>query len=236
MCGCRTYGPRSNDDEKDCTIGEAAHIVSASSSGPARTPDHDAVERSSISNGMWLCSNCHVKVDHDVGAYSVEYLKYLKGVAEKRAKLNLNLSSAETNLDTIVSTLVIDDIEQCKTNIMSTGSAEGLTDLDYVNFADNHYKQSVANAMVLCIKFIVEDTSIHCSCSTYRKMLMHLKSITDHCNIHNCEIVLNLISKRTASTFPDVSKEAFELTRKSANQPLEEEELLNLISNIDLNH
>lgn len=224
MCGCRTYGPRSDDNEKDFTIGEAAHIVSASSSGPARTPDHDAVEKSAISNGMWLCSNCHVKVDHDVGAYSVKYLQHLKGIAEKRAKLNLNLSSAETNLDTVVSTLVIKDIEQCKANIMSTGSAEGLTDLDYVNFEDPYYNPSVANAMVQCIKFIAENDSIDRSHSIHEKMLNHL----------------NLISKHTASTFPDVSEEAFELAQKGANQPLEkeeeEEELLNLVSNIDLNH
>ena len=228
MCGCRTYGPHSTNNTKEFTIGEAAHITSAGENGPRCDPSMTSGEISDISNGMWLCSNCHIKIDRDIEAYSKEYLKHLKGRAEKRAKLNFKSSSAETNLHTVVSNLVINDIEQCQTKIESAKSAEGLTDLDYVNFEDPYYNPSVPNAMVQLIKFIAdkaEDASIDCSHSIYKKMLNHLKSIAKHCNIHDCGIVHNLVFKCIANlAFPDSEEAASELGKNSANQPFEEEE------------
>lgn len=60
-------------------VGDGAHIVAQSSNGPRGDSPLTSVERGMASNGVWLCPNCHRKVDlvspHD---YSVELLKKWK--------------------------------------------------------------------------------------------------------------------------------------------------------------
>ncbi len=45
-----------------------------------------AEERADVSNGIWLCSNCHIIIDQDVDKYTTAYLKEKKEIAEQRAK------------------------------------------------------------------------------------------------------------------------------------------------------
>lgn len=174
MCGCATYGPAS-DNDKYYTIGEAAHIVSASAKGPRHDSSMTSDQISDISNGIWLCSNCHTKIDSDEKAYSVEYLKRLREVAETRATLNLSLAqeNLELELNTVVSKLVKYDIQQC-TNSMQF--EELVAKLDYINFKDG-YQPSVAEELLRFIEKNINYLASHPASSSV--MIMHLKSIID---------------------------------------------------------
>ncbi|WP_303819743.1 HNH endonuclease signature motif containing protein [Ruminococcus flavefaciens] len=68
---------------KSDSIGEAAHIYAASiEDGPRLKPTMSADEIKHISNGIWLCSNCHTMVDRDVQRFPAELLKKWKQDAE----------------------------------------------------------------------------------------------------------------------------------------------------------
>ena len=63
---CRVYtvGPNS-DAVKSTTIGEAAHILGARPGALRYQAEMDDASRASITNGIWLCRNCHKKIDAD---------------------------------------------------------------------------------------------------------------------------------------------------------------------------
>lgn len=63
-CRARTVGPNS-DPEKSVTIGEAAHICGARPGSKRYQPGMTDSARAAITNGIWLCRNCHKKVDAD---------------------------------------------------------------------------------------------------------------------------------------------------------------------------
>lgn len=68
-CRVRTVGPNS-DPEKATTIGEAAHIMGARP-GSKRFQAHlSDGGRAAITNGIWLCRNCHKKIDADERRYT----------------------------------------------------------------------------------------------------------------------------------------------------------------------
>ena len=83
-CGALTCGP-SDDIEKAVVIGEAAHIYGARVGSARYTAAMSDEQRSDITNAVWLCRNCHKKVDADVGQYSAEILfewrRYREGEA-----------------------------------------------------------------------------------------------------------------------------------------------------------
>jgi hypothetical protein len=56
-CRVQTKGPHT-DDSKAASVGKACHIHAASSGGPRYDENQTPEERSSIQNGVWLCSNC----------------------------------------------------------------------------------------------------------------------------------------------------------------------------------
>jgi hypothetical protein len=72
-CGALTIGP-SDEQQSSVNIGEAAHIYGLTP-GSAR---YDALvaasELSDITNGIWLCRNCHKTVDADEQRFPVEVL------------------------------------------------------------------------------------------------------------------------------------------------------------------
>lgn len=72
-CRALTVGPNS-DVAKATNIGEAAHIYGARSDAPRYNPQMSDMVRGEITNGIWLCRNCHVKVDRDAQKYSAELL------------------------------------------------------------------------------------------------------------------------------------------------------------------
>lgn len=57
-CRRETMGPHKNVNKR-LSIGQAAHIYAASPKGARYDPRMTNEERSSINNGIWLCSDCH---------------------------------------------------------------------------------------------------------------------------------------------------------------------------------
>ncbi|MFB9867812.1 hypothetical protein [Vreelandella sulfidaeris] len=67
------------------SIGVAAHIHAASPGGPRYDPSMTSSERGSISNAIWLCSNCSIIIDRDKARYTAKLLKEWKANAEATA-------------------------------------------------------------------------------------------------------------------------------------------------------
>lgn len=67
------------------SIGVAAHIHAASPGGPRYDPSMTSLERGSISNAIWLCSNCSITIDRDEARYTAKLLKDWKTKAESTA-------------------------------------------------------------------------------------------------------------------------------------------------------
>jgi hypothetical protein len=82
---CLALTTCSDEEGKPFRIGDAAHQAAASESGPRYDPDQTDNERSSVENGLWLCSSCHRKIDGDKYRYTVEDLRQMKIDAEERA-------------------------------------------------------------------------------------------------------------------------------------------------------
>lgn len=104
-CRVPTSGPSSGD--KVNSIGVAAHICAASSGGPRYDTSMTAIERKSIENGIWLCSNCSIDIDRDVNRYTTSDLKIWKEKAEGAARVELGrkLPSASQSIDTLSAAL-----------------------------------------------------------------------------------------------------------------------------------
>lgn len=82
-CGKLTSGPKEGF-EGSINIGEAAHICAASKGGMRYNPNMTSEERSSIENGIWLCSNCAKLIDRDPSYTVATWFKW-KYEAERRA-------------------------------------------------------------------------------------------------------------------------------------------------------
>lgn len=54
-----------------------------------------AEERSSASNGMWLCSNCHDTIDRDPHTYPTHALIRMKKDAEDRVRKELGVATIQ---------------------------------------------------------------------------------------------------------------------------------------------
>src|SRR3954447_16342553 len=76
-CGRNTDGGHS-DDEKFSSVGEAAHIKGARLLSARFDENMTPEQRCHISNGIWLCSNCHPEVDADEKLYTAELLQKWK--------------------------------------------------------------------------------------------------------------------------------------------------------------
>lgn len=87
-CRALTGGPQS-DPAKVVNIGVAAHITAAAQGGPRFDENLSADERSSPTNGIWLCQNCAKRIDSDVSRYPADSLQEWKRSAESRADLAL---------------------------------------------------------------------------------------------------------------------------------------------------
>ncbi len=68
-CRNLTIAPHSSP-KKSLNTGEAGHINSAKPGGPRYDEEQSDEERKSISNAIWLCTNCHTKVDGDDSAFT----------------------------------------------------------------------------------------------------------------------------------------------------------------------
>ena len=83
-CKRPTSGP-SETDKVITNVGEAAHITAASEGGARYDPSLTPEQRSSIENGIWLCSTCSKAVDDDANIYTELFLRDWKTEAEKSA-------------------------------------------------------------------------------------------------------------------------------------------------------
>jgi hypothetical protein len=83
-CRAVTAGPQV-DPSKALNIGVAAHITAATPNGPRYDQSLTAEQRSSISNGIWLCQNCAKLVDNDPPRFTVQVLPTWKAEAEEAA-------------------------------------------------------------------------------------------------------------------------------------------------------
>lgn len=80
-CGLLTIGPHSNDDKK-LSIREAAHIYGARQGERRYRLEMTDVERATITNGIWLCRNCHGEIDRDPQRFPAELLFQWKALHE----------------------------------------------------------------------------------------------------------------------------------------------------------
>ena len=111
-CRKRTCGP-AEDENKFCSIGEAAHITAASKGGPRYDYSLTPEERSSINNGIWLCKNCARLIDIDEEVYPVDLLRSWKDEAERNASESLG----QRHEDMIENTRYQDIEMNCKNSI-----------------------------------------------------------------------------------------------------------------------
>jgi len=95
-CRALTSGPQDHP-AKAVNLGVAAHISAASPGGPRYDPDLLPEERSSPSNGIWLCQNCAKLVDNDVVRFSVDTLNKWKKEAEQDSKKRLGKTATSSS-------------------------------------------------------------------------------------------------------------------------------------------
>jgi hypothetical protein len=82
-CPQVTHGP-SIDPERSINVGVAAHICAASPGGPRYDESMSREDRSSATNGIWLCQKCAKLVDTDPGRYTVAVLARWKDEHEAK--------------------------------------------------------------------------------------------------------------------------------------------------------
>jgi hypothetical protein len=91
-CSVLTSGP-AEDVSKAVVVGEAAHIYGARSGSARFVPEMSPVERSDITNAIWLCRNCHKQVGTDVRRYSADLLFEWRHAHEKAVTNRLGKTS-----------------------------------------------------------------------------------------------------------------------------------------------
>lgn len=84
VCRKSTIGPCLTDANKSVSVAVAAHITAAAPNGPRYDQSLTSPQRSSIENGIHLCSNCATRIDKNGGNdYPVPLLKQWKSDHEQ---------------------------------------------------------------------------------------------------------------------------------------------------------
>ncbi|WP_431608776.1 hypothetical protein [Chryseobacterium sp. 'Rf worker isolate 10'] len=96
MCKSFTIGPSFESIISTNNIGVAAHISAASRKGPRYDETMTSAERSSISNGIWLCQTHAKMIDNDTKTWTVKKIvlckkKHEEFVANKLGIPNLSI-------------------------------------------------------------------------------------------------------------------------------------------------
>lgn len=104
-CRVLTSSASNEREDKVNSIGIAAHICAASIGGPRYNALMTSKERSSINNGIWLCSNCSIKIDRDEKKYTIGILHDWKREAETLSQLEVGkkLPSENETINTLTS-------------------------------------------------------------------------------------------------------------------------------------
>lgn len=90
------------DEDKAINLGEAAHIRAARQGQARYDPGMTDVERSHISNGIWLCRTCAAEIDRDPQKYTVEVLNNWKKEHEKRITSGKPLAATRDTDETFI--------------------------------------------------------------------------------------------------------------------------------------
>lgn len=78
-CRCEIVSPDGREN-----VGESAHVHGRSDGGPRAIRDLSDEARNSIDNLIYLCSNCHTRIDQNADAYPAELLFEWKETHRKR--------------------------------------------------------------------------------------------------------------------------------------------------------
>lgn len=90
-CRKHTIAPSEENESKFVYIGKAAHICAAAKDGPRYDATMSPEDRSGITNGIFLCSNCADLIDKNGGVdFPIEQLREWKTQHEKWVSENLN--------------------------------------------------------------------------------------------------------------------------------------------------
>lgn len=82
-CDKLTSGP-SPDENKATKIGKAAHIFGARPKSARYRPDMTDIERSNISNAIWVCGDCHDLIDKEEQNFPADLLLMWKNEHEAK--------------------------------------------------------------------------------------------------------------------------------------------------------
>ncbi len=97
-------GPNS-DPEKATLIGEAAHIAGAKSGAARYNAAMSDVTRAAITNGIWLCRNCHGQIDRDEQKYPTDLLFAWRREHEEKAARELGTRGDRIRYETEMANL-----------------------------------------------------------------------------------------------------------------------------------
>ncbi len=84
-CPNATVGPSNESDVSVARTGVACHITAAAPGGRRFDPSLTPEQRSSITNGIWMCQTHSVEIDRDEVRYTALLLRHWKEVSEARA-------------------------------------------------------------------------------------------------------------------------------------------------------
>ena len=87
-------GPSDESSEAVASIGVAAHISAASPGGRRYLDSMSSVERSSIDNAIWLCSDHATLIDRDEQTYTIDVLRRMKSEHEANCKSSVKRGSS----------------------------------------------------------------------------------------------------------------------------------------------
>jgi len=190
ICRATTWGP--NDSQfKATNIGQAAHITAAAPNGPRFDPKMSPERRSSALNGMWLCGNCHQKIDKDVNEYPVQKLLKLKQDAEENARKELGVAPAQapqsrddSPITIATSASAIMEIRKAKSALQDltqgydkySEATDILEQLKYINVEDDNYLPEVGTELLQFYRLLViYDTTQ----STWLQVIRLLKEVSN---------------------------------------------------------
>ncbi len=115
-CRALTVAPSEQDETKFLYIGKAAHICAAAQGGPRYDATISPEQRTSASNGIFLCSNCADMIDKNNGLdFPVDRLQDWKSDHNKWVAANLNKQQQEPQPSGVTF------------NVMSVGQQGGIT-------------------------------------------------------------------------------------------------------------
>ncbi len=192
ICQCPTYGP--NDNPYTATnIGQAAHISAAAARGPRFNTAISPEVRKSLKNGIWLCSNCHDKIDRNPESYSIKLLHEIKKAAETKARETLGTqppkqaSQVADQLTFTVSAIAIVEVRKVRANLAShhgsrittSQTLSLLSEIDFIDFNRDQYHPSVGNEVLKLLFQLVGHNHGPDSSEVYLEIIRHIQIIVD---------------------------------------------------------